>query len=98
MKLLDKSTFFKELRLENLSNLKKDKIWQKFLELVSLEVLDKVLDKLPEKEQEKLFLDLANNPKKVDGFLKRNKKLAPIFNNAVSKIKKQIFSGFLKIQ
>ena len=96
MKAFDKLKFFAELGLENLPEKKKNQIWEKFSELVSLEVLDKTLDQLSEKDQEQLFLNLAKDPTRVERFLKRNKKLREITIAAISKIKKEILTKFRK--
>lgn len=93
MKIFNKADFFAELNLENLPKNKKDLIWQKFLELVSLEVLDNILDELPSKEQEKLFLDLAKKPKNVVAFLQKNPSVRKFTPYAISKIKKEIFKS-----
>lgn len=89
-KVLDKNAFFGELNLNNLPNDKKQQIWAKFLEVVSLEILDKVLDQLPEKRQKELFLNLVKNGNKVEEFLAKNPKLVKITKEAVLKVKRKI--------
>lgn len=96
MNIFDKATFFKELKLENLPNAKKEQIWAKLLELVSLEVLDNILDEIPVAEQEKLFLNLAKNPKNVISFLKKNPAVRKFTPQALSKLKKEILKNFAK--
>lgn len=94
MKNFDKRQFFTELGLENLPESKKDEVWAKFTELVSLEVLDKILDQLPQKEQNLLFLNLAKKPAKVKKFLLANPDFGQITTQAIFKIKKQIAKKF----
>ncbi len=95
-KAQNKLKFFAELGLANLPEDKKDQIWTKFVELVSLEVLDKTLDQLSEKDQQQLFLNLAKNPKDVERFFAKNKKLRKITLQAISKIKNEIFTKFTR--
>lgn len=95
MKDFDKKRFFAEIGLANLPENKKDEIWTKFIELVSLEVLDKALGSLSQKEAELLFFNLAKNPKEVEKFL-RTKKLQPVIVTAWGKIKKEMIKNLPK--
>lgn len=90
MKTFDKSKFFAELNLNNLPDDKKNQIWQKFAELVSLEVLNQILDELSEKDQEKLFSQLAKNKTEVEKFLTQNPKFAKLTFKAILKLKKTL--------